>query len=97
MTGWACLGLEAAGINPLSLAKGGKSPIDYLQSEKGEILVLKQAGTESINLSYIEMMEVDPFGNQTRQRSTFRRVPKGSEESVAHQVIDVWFNTLVSQ
>jgi len=57
MTGWACLGLEAAGINPLDVTKGGKSPVDYLESEKGEIrsagdlertiLVLEGAGLDS--------------------------------------------------
>jgi len=57
MTGWACLGLEAAGVNPLDVAKDGKTPIDYLRSEKGEIksagdlertiLVLEGAGLDS--------------------------------------------------
>ena len=57
MTGWACLGLEAAGINPLDVIKGGKTPIDYLRSEKGEIrsagdlertiLALEGAGLDS--------------------------------------------------
>ncbi len=57
MTGWACLGLEAAGVNPLTVKKGGKSPIDYLESEKAEIrsagdlertiLVLEGAGLDS--------------------------------------------------
>lgn len=31
MTGWAMLGLEAAGRNPLDVEKGGKSPVDYLR------------------------------------------------------------------
>jgi energy-coupling factor transport system substrate-specific component len=57
MTGWACLGLEAAGVNPLDLSKGGKTPIDFLRSDKGEIksagdlertiLVLEAAGLDS--------------------------------------------------
>ena len=37
MTGWAVLGLEAAGVNPLEVRRAGKTPIDYLRSTKGEI------------------------------------------------------------
>jgi energy-coupling factor transport system substrate-specific component len=57
MTGWACLGLEAAGVNPLDVSRNGQSPIDYLESEKGEIrsagdlertiLALEGAGLDS--------------------------------------------------
>jgi uncharacterized membrane protein len=32
MTGWAMLGLEAAGRNPLDLGSGGHSPVDYLRT-----------------------------------------------------------------
>ncbi len=65
------------------------------KSEKGEILTLRSAKVNSLNLSYISMMEVDPFGNQTRQRSTFHEVVDGT--TVSRLMIDVWFNTLVSQ
>jgi energy-coupling factor transport system substrate-specific component len=57
MTGWACLGLEAAGRNPLDLRKKGRSPIDYLEKTVSEIrsagdlertiLVLEGAGLDS--------------------------------------------------
>jgi energy-coupling factor transport system substrate-specific component len=33
MTGWAMLGLEAAGRNPLDLKGGGETPISYLRSQ----------------------------------------------------------------
>jgi hypothetical protein len=33
ITGWAALGLEAAGRNPLDLRRGGPSPIRYLRSQ----------------------------------------------------------------
>jgi energy-coupling factor transport system substrate-specific component len=33
MTGWAMLGLEAAGRNPLDLDSGGHSPVDYLRTK----------------------------------------------------------------
>ncbi len=37
MTGWAVLGLEAAGINPLDLDRGDSTPISYLTGNAGEI------------------------------------------------------------
>lgn len=37
MTGWAMLGLEAAGINPLDVSRGGRTPVDYLRSVAGEL------------------------------------------------------------
>ncbi len=37
MTGWAVLGLESAGVNPLSVRSGSKTPIDYLRATVGEI------------------------------------------------------------
>ena len=56
MTGWAALGLEAAGINPLDLDHGDATPISYLAGNLGEIrttgdiertiLVLRGAGLD---------------------------------------------------
>ena len=56
MTGWAVLGLEAAGINPLDLDHGDATPISYLAGNIGEItttgdiertiLVLRGAGLD---------------------------------------------------
>jgi energy-coupling factor transport system substrate-specific component len=37
MTGWAALGLEAAGINPLDLDRGDATPISYLAGTVDEI------------------------------------------------------------
>ena len=37
MTGWAVLGLESAGINPLDLDHGDATPISYLAGNVGEI------------------------------------------------------------
>ena len=33
ITGWAMLGLEAAGRNPLDISQGGKTPVDYLRGD----------------------------------------------------------------
>src|SRR5689334_20645927 len=56
MTGWAVLGLEAAGVNPLDLDHGDATPITYLAGNLGEItttgdiertiLVLRGAGLD---------------------------------------------------
>jgi Prenyltransferase and squalene oxidase repeat len=56
MTGWAVLGLEAAGINPRDLGQGDPTPISYLAGTVGEIsttgdlertiLVLRGAGLD---------------------------------------------------
>ena len=37
MTGWAVLGLEAAGVNPLDVDRGDATPITYLAGTLGEI------------------------------------------------------------
>ncbi len=56
MTGWAVLGLEGAGVNPLDLDHGDATPISYLAGTVGEIsstgdlertiLVLRGAGLD---------------------------------------------------
>jgi energy-coupling factor transport system substrate-specific component len=56
MTGWAMLGLEAAGVNPQDVTVGGNSPVDYLQDAVSQIqspgdlartiLALEGAGVE---------------------------------------------------
>ncbi len=33
LTGWAVIGLEAAGRNPLDVRRGGRSPIDFMRSQ----------------------------------------------------------------
>ncbi len=37
MTGWAMLGLEAAGRNPLDVGPRGQTPVDYLEDQAGRI------------------------------------------------------------
>jgi energy-coupling factor transport system substrate-specific component len=37
MTGWAMLGLEAAGRNPLDISRRGHTPVDFLRAGEGEI------------------------------------------------------------
>ena len=61
MTGWAMLGLEAAGRNPRDLARGGEDPISYLVAEADRlrsvgdlertILALVGAGVKPTNFA----------------------------------------------
>jgi energy-coupling factor transport system substrate-specific component len=37
LTGWAAIGLEAAGRNPLDVRRGGRSPIDYTRAHLAEL------------------------------------------------------------
>jgi Prenyltransferase and squalene oxidase repeat len=37
MTGWAMLGLEAAGVNPLDVRRGGNTPVSYLRRNAAQI------------------------------------------------------------
>jgi energy-coupling factor transport system substrate-specific component len=37
MTGWAMLGLEAAGDNPLDISRNGHTPVDFLRGDEREI------------------------------------------------------------
>jgi hypothetical protein len=37
MTGWAMLGLEAVGRNPLDVRSGGETPVSYLRSQAGRL------------------------------------------------------------
>jgi hypothetical protein len=62
-------------------------------SEREEFISLAKAGVRSIDLSYKNVSEVDDFGNQTRQRSTFER-SYGARSTKTQMIIDIWFNTL---
>ncbi|MBI1860812.1 MAG: hypothetical protein HYR96_07840 [Deltaproteobacteria bacterium] len=61
-------------------------------TDRGELMTLKRAGVESISLNYVEVHEVDQYGNQTRQRSTFKR--RSGSKVYSLQIIDIWFQTL---
>ena len=61
-------------------------------SERGEIVSLNRLDIESISVTYMDMAEVDVYGNETRMRSTFRRRVDG--KSVPLVMVDIWFNTL---
>jgi energy-coupling factor transport system substrate-specific component len=59
ITGWAVLGLEAAGRHPLELRRGGRSPISYLRSEARD---LRSTGDLERTILALEGAGVDPRG-----------------------------------
>jgi energy-coupling factor transport system substrate-specific component len=63
ITCWAMLGLEAAGRNPLDVARGGKTPVDYLRANVDQ---LRSPGDLARTILALEGAGVDPrdFGGQ---------------------------------
>jgi energy-coupling factor transport system substrate-specific component len=57
MTGWAMIGLQAAGMNPRDAARGGKSPVQYLRSQKKKI---KSTGDLERTILAIDGAGLDP-------------------------------------
>ena len=57
MTGWAMLGLEAAGRNPLDLKRGGETPVSYLRSQVGR---LRSVGDLERTILALEGAGLDP-------------------------------------
>lgn len=91
MTGWAMLGLAAAGDNPLDVTKGGKSPVDFL---RGGASSLKSPGDLARTILALESAGVDPRkfgGTNLVSRLQATRRPDGSFEdwpnSTAYAVI----------
>jgi energy-coupling factor transport system substrate-specific component len=63
MTCWAMLGLAAAEINPIDVAKGSRSTVDFLRSHLGEVT---SPGDLARTILALEAAGVDPrdFGGQ---------------------------------
>ncbi len=58
MTGWAMLGLEAAGRNPLDVSSGGHTPVDFLRRD--EQRDLSSPGDLARTILALEGAGVDP-------------------------------------
>jgi energy-coupling factor transport system substrate-specific component len=63
ITCWVMLGLEAAGHNPLDVAAGGRTPVDYLRSSLDQV---KSPGDLARTIMALEGAGIDPrrFGGQ---------------------------------
>ncbi len=57
MTGWSMLGLEAAGRNPLDVARRGKTPVDFLRASLDQV---KSPGDLARTILALEGAGVDP-------------------------------------
>jgi energy-coupling factor transport system substrate-specific component len=57
MTGWAMLGLEAAGRNPLDVRTGGTTPVSYLRANAGRLG--RDTGTLQLSILALEGAGVD--------------------------------------
>jgi energy-coupling factor transport system substrate-specific component len=81
MTGWAMLGLEAAGVNPQDVVSGkGRSPVEYLL---GAISTVQSPGDLARTILALEGAGVEPreFGGRNLVAALLaRRRPDGSYE-----------------
>ena len=92
MTGWAMLGLEAAGRNPLDVARGGHTPVDFL---RGHVDELSSPGDLARTILALEGAGVDPreFGGRNLvsalldQRAATTAPTKAGPDSTAFAVI----------
>lgn len=57
MTGWAMLGLEAAGRNPLDVRAGGRTPVAYLRASASRLR--RDVGTLELSILALEAAGVD--------------------------------------
>jgi energy-coupling factor transport system substrate-specific component len=80
ITGWAMLGLEAAGRNPFDVARLGKTPIDFLRGSLGEV---SSSGDLARTIVALEGAGADPrsFGGRNLvEELRQRRAANGSFE-----------------
>jgi energy-coupling factor transport system substrate-specific component len=78
VTGWAMLGLEAAGRNPFDVTRHGRTPIDYLRSNLGDV---KSSGDLARTILALEGAGADPrsFGGRNLVADLLqRRAANGS-------------------
>jgi energy-coupling factor transport system substrate-specific component len=80
ITGWAMLGLEAAGRNPFDVSHGGKTPIDFLRGNLDEV---SSSGDLARTIVALEGAGADPrsFGKRNLvEELRGRRAANGSFE-----------------
>ncbi len=78
ITGWAMLGLEAAGRNPLDVSQGNATPVDFLRSHIDE---MSSAGDLARTIVALEGAGVDPrsfAGHDLVDELQGRRAKNGS-------------------
>jgi Prenyltransferase and squalene oxidase repeat len=91
MTGWAVLGLEAAGINPLDVDHGDATPISYLAGTVGEI---STTGDIERTILVLRGAGLDPRHFQGRDLVVRLLARRGGDGSWAGQVNPTAFGIL---
>ncbi len=91
MTGWATLGLEAAGVDPSTLSRGGKTPLSYLRSTVGD---LEDAAALERTILVVDAAGLDPrrFAGRNLVRKLLKQ--RGSNGSWGGQVNPTAFGVL---
>lgn len=90
MTAWSMLGLEAVGRNPLDIASGGRSPVDYLRAHVDElsspgdlartILALHGAGVDPRDFAGHDLVE--ELAKHRRDNGSFEGWPNSTAFAV---------------
>jgi energy-coupling factor transport system substrate-specific component len=83
MTGWAVLGLEGAGRNPLDLGPHGGTPVDYLRAHLDE---LRSTGDLERTILALEGAGVSPRGFGGRDLAADLLARRGKDGSFQDQV-----------
>jgi uncharacterized membrane protein len=83
MTGWAMLGLEAGGTNPLDLRSGGETPISYLRDQVDR---LRSVGDLERTILALTGAGVDPRGFAGEDLVANLRAKRDGDGSVDGQV-----------
>jgi energy-coupling factor transport system substrate-specific component len=83
MTGWAMLGLEAAGRNPLDLNSGGETPVTYLRAEVDR---LRSVGDLERTILALEGAGIDPHRFAGQDLVAELRQRRSADGSVDGQV-----------
>jgi uncharacterized membrane protein len=91
MTGWAVLGLEAAGINPHDVHRGDATPISYLAKTVGEI---STTGDIERTILVLRGAGLDPRHFQGRDLVARLLVRRGGDGSWSGQVNPTAFGIL---
>jgi prenyltransferase/squalene oxidase-like repeat protein len=91
MTGWAALGLEAAGINPLDVDHGDATPITYLAGTAGQI---RTAGDLERTILALRGAGLDPRHFQGRDLVARLLRQRGSDGSFSGEVNQAAFGVL---
>lgn len=83
MTGWAILGLAAAGVNPRDLRSGGITPIEYLRDNDDAI---SSVGDVELTILGLEASGLDSRSFQGRDLVAELRDEQAGDGSFQHQV-----------